>query len=102
MQRLQQAAEHRERSADRYLAEAQRLLDAGQLGPACRAIERARAENPKAAPLLELEAQIVQRIMDQLRDAADKHRDGHHADVAHQFLLRHRVSVPSRQQLLRA
>ncbi|HOW18082.1 MAG TPA: hypothetical protein PLC79_03520 [Phycisphaerae bacterium] len=70
VQRLQREVEERERTAERLLAETQRLLQAGRFGPACRALERARAADPKAPALLDLEAQITRGVLEQIREAA--------------------------------
>ena len=80
-QQLRQGVEERERAAERLLTEAQRLLQAGQFGPACRVLERARAENPKAPALLDLEAQVTREALEQIREAATAGRLDRAADL---------------------
>jgi tetratricopeptide (TPR) repeat protein len=85
VQRLQREVEERERTAERLLTEARRLLEAGQFGPACRTLERARSENPRAAALLELEAQITRGALDQIRSATEAGRLDTAADLLGQL-----------------
>lgn len=70
VQRLQREAEQRERAAERSIEEARRFVEAGQFGPACRAWERARTDNPKAPALVDIEAQITRGLFDRVRTAA--------------------------------
>jgi len=81
VQRLQREVEERERTAERLLTETRRLLQAGQFGPACRVLERARAENPKAPALLDLEAQVTRGALEQIREAATAGRLDRAADL---------------------
>ncbi len=66
VQRLQEAVDQRERAAERYVREAQSMLEAGQFGAACQAAARARSANPKAALLPAVEGAILSRFIEQL------------------------------------
>jgi len=69
VQRLAEQADLRERAAERSLADARRFVQVGQFGPACRSLEAARVQNPKADGLLEMEAEIVHGVIDRVREA---------------------------------
>jgi len=69
VQRLAEQADLRERAAERSLADARRFVQVEQFGPACRSLEAARVQNPKADGLLEMEAEIVHGVIDRVREA---------------------------------
>ncbi len=68
-ERLQQAADQRERDARRRLDEARQMLDAGRYADASRALERARGLAPHAAELVRLEAEVVRQVIERVRGA---------------------------------
>ncbi|MBN1490911.1 MAG: hypothetical protein JXA69_13420 [Phycisphaerae bacterium] len=67
--RLHRDADERERAAERYLGEARRLFEAGQVAGACRAIERAKAHHPKGDSVVRAEAEMVRELMQRVREA---------------------------------
>lgn len=69
VRRLQQAAEQRERDAERRIDEARRFLDASRFGQACEAILRALTANPKSDEAMKLASEAAREVIERVREA---------------------------------
>ncbi len=69
--RLRDDADNREKAIQTAMADARRLLDAGQLGGAVEALRKARTLYPRATGLAELEAHVCDAVLTNTRSSIE-------------------------------
>lgn len=79
-QRLKQHAEDRQEQADRLYAEAERLLDQGQLSAAVERFRRAKSLHPNAPTCAALENRLCTAVLTRVREAFESGRPSGAAD----------------------